>query len=217
MAVRERRADVGGGDWPPARAGCRSRVQGDADSERALSAQRCGGRRYFQAAVRPNRARPGAGSLGRAHRGRRVCAGAGTVASVLSEWGPIRDEGHASLLQRLHGRCHSSLVWRTEVPFPAPGDRRAWDAVIRGASWRAGVEAETRPNDLQALDRKLALKERDGEADWLILLMLASRHNRALLTEHGSVLRARFPLDARRALERLGTGVPLGGNALILL
>jgi transcriptional regulator with XRE-family HTH domain len=130
---------------------------------------------------------------------------------------PIRDEGHASLLERLHARCHSSLVWRTEVPFPAPGDRRAWDAVIRGASWRAGVEAETRPNDLQALDRKLALKERDGEADWLILLLLASRHNRALLMEHGSVLRARFPLDARRALERLGTGAPLGGNALILL
>lgn len=136
---------------------------------------------------------------------------------------PIRDEGHASLLERLHVRCHSSLIWRTEVPLPAPGDRRAWDALIRGvepvsnATWRAGVEAETRPNDLQALDRKLALKERDGETDWLILLLLASRHNRALVRDHGAVLRARFPIDGRRALQRLGVGAPLGGNALILL
>jgi transcriptional regulator with XRE-family HTH domain len=136
---------------------------------------------------------------------------------------PIRDAGHAALLQRLHVRCHRSLVWSTEVAFPKPGDRRSWDALIRGVDpvsgdwWRAGVEAETHPNDLQALDRKLALKERDGGADWLVLLLLASRHNRALLAAHGAALRARFPLLARRALELLAAGAPLGGNALIVL
>ena len=136
---------------------------------------------------------------------------------------PIRDAAHAALLERLHARCHRSLTWRTEVPFPDPGDRRAWDALIRGVEpvtgdiWRVGVEAETHPNDLQALDRKLGLKERDGGADWLVLLLLGSRHNRALLAGHESVLRARFPLDGRRALELLGAGAPLGNNALIVL
>jgi transcriptional regulator with XRE-family HTH domain len=136
---------------------------------------------------------------------------------------PIRDRAQVTLLERLHARCHRSLVWRTEFPFPAPGDQRAWDALIRGLDpvsgdqWRAGVEAETRPNDLQALDRRLALKERDGGVDWTVLLLLASRHNRSLLATHGSVLRARFPLDGRRALELLGAGAPLGSNALIIL
>jgi hypothetical protein len=109
------------------------------------------------------------------------------------------------------------------VPLPAPGDLRAWDALIRGVDpgtrdqWRVGIEAETRPNDLQALDRRLALKERDGGADWLILLLLASRHNRSLLAEHLPALQARFPLEGRRALELLGAGAPLGANAIIVL
>ena len=136
---------------------------------------------------------------------------------------PIRDRAHAALLERLHARCHRSLVWRTEMPFPGPGDQRAWDALIRGVdpvrgdAWRVGVEAETRPNDLQALDRRLALKERDGGADWMILLLPGTRHNRDFLAAHGSVLRSRFPLVSRRALELLTAGAPLGQNALILL
>jgi transcriptional regulator with XRE-family HTH domain len=136
---------------------------------------------------------------------------------------PIRDAGFAALLERLHARCHASLAWRTEVPFPIAGDRRAWDALIRGTgpapigTWRVGVEAETRPNDVQALDRKLALRERDGEADWLLLLLLDSRHNRSLLAAGGAVLRRRCPLDGRRALELLAAGAPLGANALVLL
>jgi hypothetical protein len=136
---------------------------------------------------------------------------------------PIRDQAHAALLERLHGRCHRSLVWRTEVPLPAAGDQRAWDALIRGVdpvtsdAWRVGVEAETRPNDLQALDRRLALKERDGGADWIVLLLLASRHNREFVAAHGSVLRLRFPLGGRRALELLAAGAPLGQSALIVL
>jgi transcriptional regulator with XRE-family HTH domain len=136
---------------------------------------------------------------------------------------PIHDRAHVALLERLHARCHRSLVWRTEVPLPVAGDLRAWDALIRGThpvtanQWRVGVEAETRPNDVQALDRRLALKERDGGADWTILLLLASRHNRSLLAAHGSVIRTRFPLEGRRALELLGAGAPLGSNALIVL
>src|SRR5258707_898660 len=45
---------------------------------------------------------------------------------------PIRDAAQLALLERLRVRCHPSLIWRTEVPFPGPRDLRAWDAVIRG-------------------------------------------------------------------------------------
>lgn len=137
---------------------------------------------------------------------------------------PIRDAAHAALLERLHAICHPSLWWRTEVPFPGPGDRRAWDAVIGGIRGtgqapriRIGVEAETRPNDVQALDRKLALKERDGDVERMILLLSDTRHNRQLLHGPGSSLRNRFPLDGRRALLHLAAGVDPGSNAIVLL
>jgi transcriptional regulator with XRE-family HTH domain len=129
---------------------------------------------------------------------------------------PIRDAAHAALLERLHVLCHRSLVWRTEVPLPIPGDPRAWDATIRG-TFRAGIEGETRVRDLQALDRRLALKERDGGMDRLILLVLDSRSNREAIRAHGDWVRQRFPIPGRRALELLGVGLDPGGNALILL
>lgn len=137
---------------------------------------------------------------------------------------PIRDRAQLALLERLRARCHPTLRWLTEVAFPRPGDLRAWDAVIQGFSSppghqrvRGAVEAETRPVDVQALDRKLALKERDGGVDWLILLLADTRHNQALLAGPGAALKARFPLDGRRALELLGAGVDPGANAVILL
>jgi transcriptional regulator with XRE-family HTH domain len=130
---------------------------------------------------------------------------------------PIRDAAHTALLERLHERCHRSIVWRTEVPFPIPGDLRAWDATAVCRAFRAGVEAETRLRDLQALDRRLALKERDGGMDRLILLVLDSRANRDVIRAHRDQLALRFPVAGARALELLGAAVDPGGNALILL
>jgi transcriptional regulator with XRE-family HTH domain len=130
---------------------------------------------------------------------------------------PIRDAGHIALLERLRVRCHRSIEWRTEVPFPIAGDPRAWDATAVCSAFRAGVEAETRFRDIQALDRRLALKERDGGMDRVILVGLDSRANRSALKTFGGQLRIRFPIDGRRALELLGAGADPGGNALILL
>ena len=130
---------------------------------------------------------------------------------------PIRDASHAALLERLHGRCHRSFRWRTEVPLPNPGDLRAWDATAVCPTCRIAVEAETRLRDVQALDRRLALKERDGGMDRLVLLVLDSRSNRDVIRLHGEILAVRFPVPAGRALELLGAGVDPSGNALILL
>jgi transcriptional regulator with XRE-family HTH domain len=130
---------------------------------------------------------------------------------------PLRDAVHASLLSRFRAELHRSLRYRSEVSFPGPGDRRAWDALVSGPGWRMGVEAETRPRDLQALERRLELKLRDGDVDRLCLLLLDSRYNRELLRAHGDALAGRFPIAGRRALELLRAGVDPGGNTIIVL
>jgi transcriptional regulator with XRE-family HTH domain len=131
----------------------------------------------------------------------------------------VRDAGQLALIERLRRRCHPSLTFHTEVPFPREGDRRAWDAMIRGfpTRRRCAVEAETRPTDAQALDRKVALKIRDGGADLCILLLADTRHNRAFVHGPAASLRVRFPLRGGRALELLAAGADPGENALILL
>lgn len=130
---------------------------------------------------------------------------------------PIRDAAHAALLDRLRAVLHRSLRVLSEVPFPAPGDRRAWDLLVTGIDWRHGFEAETRPRDLQALERRIALKARDGGVDGVSLLLLDSRHNREFVRLHGTSLRERFPVSARRALELLRAGVDPGIGSVILL
>jgi len=129
---------------------------------------------------------------------------------------PIRDAAHAALLGRLRVCLHRSLTWRTEVPLPIAGDRRAWDAIVRGEGWTVGIEAETRPRDLQALQRRLALKARDGRVDAVVLLLLDSRHNRTLVRESADLATA-FPVPGRRVLELLGAGVMPPGSGIALL
>ena len=86
-----------------------------------------------------------------------------------------------------------------------------------GAGWRHGVEAETRPRDRQALERRLALKLRDGDVTHMTLLLLDSRHNRTFMRAHGEILCGAFPVPGSRALELLAAGVDPGGSAIVLL
>lgn len=130
---------------------------------------------------------------------------------------PMRDAAHAALLQRLRGHLHATLRWRTEIPMPILGDLRAWDAMIHGDGWHLGVEGETRPGDLQALERRIALKHRDSGIEGVILLLRDSRRNRDLVRAYGDMLAARFSIPGRRALQLLAAGTYPGGNSLILL
>ena len=45
---------------------------------------------------------------------------------------------------RLRARIHPTIAWRTEVPIPVPGDRRAWDAVAMADDGWTGIEAISR-------------------------------------------------------------------------
>ena len=109
-----------------------------------------------------------------------LCAVVGLDLSAKAYAGgaPIRDAAHARLLEKLRAKLDAALSWAIEVPFPNPGDQRAWDALIRGEGWRFGVEAELNPIDGQALIRKLNQKQKEGMVDGLILLMRDTRQTR---------------------------------------
>ena len=149
----------------------------------------------------------------------RVCAAVGLDLTVRAYLGgdPIRDQGHVRLLARLRARLGSSLQWRTEVPLPDPRDPRAWDATIRLGRLVVAVEAETRLRDLQALDRRIATKRRDGSVAHVMLLVADTTANRRALTVGREYLRASFPLDGRIVLRRLARGELPEASALVVL
>ena len=129
---------------------------------------------------------------------------------------PIRDAGQQRLLERLHARLHSGLRWATEVPLPIDGDTRAWDALIRGDAWRIAVEAETVLDDVQAVERRIALKQRDGGIDHVIVLVADTPRNRRALVAAPAAF-ATFSRDARPVLRALGSGADPGTNAIVIL
>lgn len=130
---------------------------------------------------------------------------------------PIRDAAHGALLADFRRCLHRSIRWAVEVPLPIAGDRRAWDALIRGNGWSYGIEAETAPRDAQALIRRLQLKLRDGRVDGVLLVVRRTVQTRRFVHEAGPLLRTSFAADGARAIELLRAGVDPGGNALIVL
>jgi transcriptional regulator with XRE-family HTH domain len=141
---------------------------------------------------------------------------------------PVRDAAHLALLRRLRARLARSMRWQAEVPvadqtpsqkgatatFP---DRRAWDARISGPDWRVGVEAETRLGDIQALERRIALKQRDGDMPIVLLVINDTAHNRRVLADPTSGLRGSFPGSARDALGLLAAGQPPRSSTILVL
>jgi len=134
---------------------------------------------------------------------------------------PIRDAAQVDLLDRLRPRLAPRLKLAAETPLPMLGDLRAWDGLISGLSGSCGrtmpVEAETRIADWQAVDRRLALKQRDADEPYLLLVVADTRHNRAAIAAAGVAAVTRFPVTARRALAALASGSHPGGSALVFL
>jgi hypothetical protein len=128
---------------------------------------------------------------------------------------PIRDAAHAALLERFRCAVGEGWQWAAEVPLPIPGDRRAWDRTIRRGGLTIGVEGETRPTDMQELQRRVALKKRDGEVDRLILVLADTDWCRRLVRLND--LETTFPVPGRVAVRALIEGRDPGGDAVILI
>ena len=131
---------------------------------------------------------------------------------------PIRDGAHRALLDRFRARLGPGVAWRFEVPLARPGDQRAWDAVVAIAGAKVAVEAETRPRDVQALQRRLASKLRDDhQVESVVLLLADTRHNRILVRDHGEALRSDLPIPAAEILAVLRAGRPPRGSGIVLV
>jgi transcriptional regulator with XRE-family HTH domain len=129
---------------------------------------------------------------------------------------PVRDAAHLRLMSLFVERL--SPVWRArrEAPIPIGGDRRAWDLLLEGPI-SIGVEAETRPGDLQALERRIHLKQRDSGVTRAVLLIRGTRRNRLMMRELLPVLRAGFPLATAEVMRALGEGRDPGADGIAVL
>jgi transcriptional regulator with XRE-family HTH domain len=130
---------------------------------------------------------------------------------------PLRDSAHSGVITRFCAICHRSIKVLSEVPMPDTSDLRAWDLVLLGRDWRHAYEVETRPRDLQALERRIALKSRDSGFDAVSLVLLDSRHNREFVRLQEESVRRRFPVPASVALAALRAGSDPGRGSVILI
>lgn len=101
--------------------------------------------------------------------------------------------------------------------MPHPGDLRAWDLVGTVGDARFACDGETRPRDLQAVDRGLRLKSRDSGFDRVILVVADTRTNRAIVRAHAAWVAERFPVPGVLARRLLRDGRCPDGDALILV
>ncbi|HET9851501.1 MAG TPA: helix-turn-helix domain-containing protein [Candidatus Limnocylindrales bacterium] len=128
---------------------------------------------------------------------------------------PIRDRAHATLLERFRKAVGERWEWAAEVPLPIPGDRRAWDRRLRGHGVAIGVEGETRPTDMQELQRRLGLKKRDGQVDRLILVLADTDWCRRIVRLND--IESMFPVPGKVALGALAEGRDPGGDAIVMI
>jgi hypothetical protein len=119
---------------------------------------------------------------------------------------PLRDAAHVRLVRRFVARPPPMIGFRAEVPVGRTGDLRAWDGELRSSHWSCKLEAETVLADVQALERRIALKMADDDVSVVILLVADTRRNREALRDAGAVLTSRFPLDTRAIMAALGAG-----------
>ena len=88
--------------------------------------------------------------------------------------------------------------------------------MITGSAWRAAVDAETVLDDIQAVERRVTLKQRDGGVEHVILLVADTRRNRRALRAAPAAFGA-FSRDARTVLRALRRGDGPGTSAIVLL
>jgi hypothetical protein len=136
---------------------------------------------------------------------------------VYADSDAVLDTPQLALLERFRLRLGAGAAWSREVPLPIAGDPRAWDAVVEVGGGRFAIEAEARLRDFQALERRIALKQRDGMMPIVVLLVNDTASNRAALKLHERDLRASFPLDGRAILKAIDGGHPPAANGILLM
>ena len=120
---------------------------------------------------------------------------------------PLRDHVQLRLLEALRGRLHASLTWRTEVPLPISGDRRAWDAIVGTPDGLVGIEGISRIGAADATIRRANLKLADDpRISRAVLVVTDTARNWAALRAALATVRADYPLQTREVMAALSVG-----------
>ena len=131
---------------------------------------------------------------------------------------PVRDSAQLNLLTRFEAALGPPLRMRREVPIPIQGDLRAWDAVVDGDGQPFFVEGESHVGDIQEVDRRITLKQRDDpRATTVVLVLTRSDHHRRLLETHREALRELLPLDGVAVLRAIRSGKRPSASGLVML
>ena len=130
---------------------------------------------------------------------------------------PLRDGAHARMFAAFRDLLGPGLRLRAEVPVTDGRDKRGWDGMLDDRTAFAAVELESKVTDGQALARRLALKQRDGQVACLILAVLETRSNRAALRLAGPLFASQFPLGDREVRQALSAGRLPGRSGIVLL
>lgn len=131
---------------------------------------------------------------------------------------PVRDAAQLALLGRLERCLGAPLRLIREEPLPLSTDQRAWDGMIVGGGQPCFMEGETRIGDVQALERRIRLKQRDDPRARIVLLVAArSDHNRRIISAHRETLRDLLPLDGAAILRALRAGRCPPSSGIVLV
>jgi transcriptional regulator with XRE-family HTH domain len=218
MATRERPGDRGAADAREAALALGEELR--AERRRAGLSLRTAGRRAGMSGWQLGRLERSALEEPTLEQVARAARAVGLRASVklYPDENAVRDAPQLALLDRFERVLAPSLRLRREVPLPLRGDFRAWDGRIADGEQTASIEGESRLGDVQAVSRRVALKQRDDpECGVVILLIARTAHNRRVLGQHREALRHQFPLDGAAILRDLRAGrVPAAGGILML-
>ena len=131
---------------------------------------------------------------------------------------PLRDHVQLRLLEAFRGRLHASLTWRTEVPLPISGDRRAWDAIVGTPDGLIGIEGLSRIGAADATIRRANLKLADDpRISRAVLVVNDTARNRSSLRAALATVRADYPLQTREVMAALSAGRAPRLNGVVVL
>jgi transcriptional regulator with XRE-family HTH domain len=130
---------------------------------------------------------------------------------------PVRDRAQLAVLGRFRALVPPTVLIRAEVPLPIERDARAWDLVLGLDPEPAAAEVESRLRDVQALQRRVELKQRDGGMGCVILVVNYTRGNRRALDFHRADLRTTFPLAGRDVIAAIRAGRTPAANGIVVL
>jgi transcriptional regulator with XRE-family HTH domain len=128
----------------------------------------------------------------------------------------VRDHAHLRVVEGFRVFVSSRYGWRAEAPVGGQGDLRAWDVLLTGPV-TIGIDAETRLEDVQALQRRVELKRRDSGVERVVIVVADTRHNRKVIRDHRASLIRSLPLGTRDILASLRVGTDPGGDGIVVV